>query len=113
LSFALGDGRPNCGAGACRRQGYVSVIADFASYLPYFVCYQPHTAVPAVETVRIKREKMGLRNSELRAWTPEELSELGGATDTKVAERIGRTLSAVAHKRITLGIPPARRRDRA
>jgi hypothetical protein len=62
--------------------------------------------------VRIKREKMGLPNLESRAWTPEELSQLGTATDARVAERIGRTASAVAQKRIALAIPPAGRNRR-
>jgi hypothetical protein len=55
-----------------------------------------------------QREKMGLPNPESRAWRREEVSELGTATEAKVAERIGRTASAVVHKRWSFGIPAAR-----
>jgi hypothetical protein len=59
--------------------------------------------------MRIKREQMGLPNPESRAWTPEELAQLGTATDAKVADQLGHTTSGVAQKQIALGIPPARR----
>jgi hypothetical protein len=39
---------------------------------------------------------------------PAELALLGTATDTEVAERIGRTPWAVTQKRCGLDIPPAR-----
>jgi hypothetical protein len=61
-----------------------------------------------VQAVRIKREKMGLPNSESRVWTGEELSQLGTATDAKLASRLVRTTSAVTEKGIALGISAAR-----
>jgi hypothetical protein len=42
-----------------------------------------------VEAVRVKRTELGIVNPESRAWTPEAVSQLGTATDAKIAERIG------------------------
>jgi hypothetical protein len=60
-----------------------------------------------MEAVCVKRTDLGIANPKSRAWTPEEVSQLSTATDAEVAERIGRTASADAQKRIALGIPPA------
>jgi hypothetical protein len=44
-----------------------------------------------MEAVRVKRTELGIANPKSRAWTPEEVSQLGTATDAKVVERIGRS----------------------
>jgi hypothetical protein len=60
-----------------------------------------------VEAVRVKRTQLAIANPESRAWTPEEMSQLGTATHAKFPERIGSTTSAVSQNRIALGTPPA------
>jgi hypothetical protein len=56
--------------------------------------------------VRVKRVELGLPNRETRPWTAEEIALLGTAADAEIAERIGRSRSAVSAQRWQLGIPP-------
>lgn len=48
-----------------------------------------------------------------RPWTPREIAALGAALDADTAARLGRTLTAVAKKRLALGIAAHRPRARS
>jgi hypothetical protein len=61
-----------------------------------------------VNAVRIKRELLGLPNTETWGWTAVEVALLGTAPDAQVAAKIDRSTSAVMQKRCKLGIPTAR-----
>jgi hypothetical protein len=60
--------------------------------------------------VWVKRVELGMPNPESWVWTSKEIALLGRAADAEVAERIGRTRSAVSASRWKLGIAPARER---
>ncbi len=64
--------------------------------------------------MRIEGGRLGIPNPMPWGWTAQDIAKLGTGTDAEVAGRIGRTPSAVAQKRIALGIPrPGEVRRRA
>lgn len=69
---------------------------------------QPTSDAGEQRTRRHDREEPRLPNPQSRTWTPQELSQLVTVIDAKVAERIGRTPSVIAKKRIALGIASMR-----